>query len=126
MQPAPGNKNDADGTPVTPLWETRPYRPGTGLGRYLYGHLSYDLRDAASDNPGLISEVATGIEADSSYAAMAESPIGETVRSIRKRFTPFKDTQAIQFRFSQQHASAKTEIYQLELEQAAYFVADGQ
>ena len=124
--PAPGNKNDADGTPVTPLWETRPYRPGTGLGRYLYGHLSYDLRDAASDNPGLISEVATGIEADSSYAAMAESPIGETVRSIRKRFTPFKDTQAIQFRFSQQHASAKTEIYQLELEQAAYFVADGQ
>ena len=49
--PASGVKNDADGTAVTPILETVLFRdrPGKKTWRSLY--VTYDMRDAASDNP---------------------------------------------------------------------------
>lgn len=124
--PASGNKNDAGGTAVVPVWETRPFSPSMGLNRYTFSHLTYDMRDAASDNPTLAAQVATGIQADSGYGNLAESPLAETTASLRKRLTPYKNSQALSFKFTQSNASSKTEIYRLDVEAAPYLVADGQ
>lgn len=124
--PASGNKNDADGTAVTPTWTSRMYAEGRGLNRYGFGHLTYDMRDAASDNPTLAVQISTGFEQDSGFAATVESPIAETTKAIRKRFTVNKDTQGLGIKLTQTHASSKTEIYYLDGEVAGYFIADGQ
>lgn len=124
--PASGNKNDATGSAVAPVWEAKPFSDAVGLKRYGFAHVTYDMRDASSDNPTLATTIATGIEADSSYAAVRESPLAETTQAIRKRFTINKDSQGVSFKFTQSNASSKTEIYYLENEVAPYFVADGQ
>lgn len=118
LSPAAGNKNDADGTAVAPSAEFRMIGQGVGLKVYGDGHLTYDMRDAASDNPTLAVQIATGIEAEGGYNAVAESPLAEsTGEAVRKRFTTSKDAQALNVKIAQTGASSKTEIYLLEVDQ---------
>lgn len=126
--PASGNKNDASGAAVTPTLETRMLGNGSGLKAYGHGHVTYDIRDAASDNPTMAITIATGIEADSGYAAVAEgTPLAEVTVATRKRFSMNKDSQAAQLKFVQSNASSKTEIYTIEAEVRPYgLIDDGQ
>jgi hypothetical protein len=73
--PTASNKNDADGTAVTPLLEYRLFGQGTGLKAYGFGRLTYDMRDAASDNPTLAVTAAPGVEA-TTYAAVSGVAVG--------------------------------------------------
>lgn len=121
LSPAAGNKNDANGTAVTPTTEFRMIGQGVGLKVYGDGHLTYDMRDAAADAPTLAVSIATGIEAESGYTAVAESPLAaSSAESVRKRFTASKDAQALNVKVAQTNASSKTELYLLEVDQRAY------
>ena len=113
FNPAAGNKNDADGTAVTWSLESRVLGKGPGLKQFGWGHLSYDMRDAASDNPTLAISVAPGIEA-TSYTALSESPLAKTTDETRTRVTFNKVTQGASVKLQQTNASSKTEIYALE------------
>lgn len=115
--PSSSSKNDANGTAVTPMLETRMLGQGIGLKGYEHAHLTYDMRDASADNPTLAVQVSTGLEATTAYAAVPESPFAETTDSARKRFKVNKRAQAIQVKLTQSNASSKTEIYALEFEQ---------
>lgn len=114
--PASGNKNDANGTAVAPMMEFSQVGDGSWLKHFGFGHLSYDMRDAASDNPTLALTVAAGAEA-TTYAAVTESPLAETTDETRTRFTVGKVSQAVNLKITQSNASSKTEIRSLEVEQ---------
>ena len=113
--PAAGNKNDANGTAVTPQLTTM----GLGLGPFLkhVGHcrIGYDMRDAASDNPTLAVSVATGVEA-TTFNAVPESPIGKTTDQTRKRCSINKVAQLYTVKFVQSNPSSKTEIYTVDFD----------
>jgi hypothetical protein len=116
FNPVAANKNDADGTPVTPMIEFRPVGQGVGTKAYAWGHLDYDMRDAASDNPTMAVTVKTGIEADTSLTP-PESPLGETSTLVRPRFQINRNAQAVTVALAQSGPSAKTELYALEVQQ---------
>lgn len=120
LAPAAANKNDADGTAVAPTVEYRMIGQGVGLKCYGDGHLTFDMRDAATDDPTMAVEIATGLEAESGYSAVAESPLAETTKSTRTRFFLAKDAQALNVRLTQTGASSKTELYLLEAEHREY------
>lgn len=118
--PSGTNKNDADGTAVTPVLKLRMMGEGISPKRYGHGHVTLDMRDAATDNPTMTVKVATGIEADSGYANVQEgATIAETTKSTRKRFVVNKESQAANLSFTQTNASSKTEIYAVELDQSS-------
>lgn len=117
--PAAGNKNDADGTAVTPLLETRMLGNGVGLKPFGFAHLQYDMRDAANDLPTMAVTRSVGVEA-TAFVDAPESPLPATTNEKRKRFSINKETQGITLRFQQSHASAKTEIYAVEYESRGY------
>jgi hypothetical protein len=119
FSPASGNKNDANGTAVTPTLEWRAIGDGTGIKNFGFGRVTYTMTDAASDNPTLALTVKTGADADTSTTP-AESPLAETTLKARKRFTVFKDAQAVTVKVAQTNASAKTEINALEVEQMTF------
>ena len=106
-------KNDANGTAVAGTLEYRMVGQGIGLKAYLDGRLNFDLRDAASDNPTLAVQIATGVGADT-YAAVTESPLSETSTATRKGFTVSKDAQSVNVKLIRAAAASKAEIYGLE------------
>jgi hypothetical protein len=118
LSPAAGNKNDADGTPVAPFLETRLLGGTSTLKVFGNGQVSYDMRDAASDNPTLAMAVAVGMLA-SSFTAVAESPLAETTDLRRAPITVAQVSQGVTLRFTQSGASEKTELYAVEIEQRA-------
>jgi hypothetical protein len=120
LTPASGNKNDANGTAVTPQMQFRMSGQGVGLKAYGDGHLTYDMRDAGTDNPTMAVQLSTGIEAEGSFTAVSESPLAKTTASTRKRFTVSKDAQAVNVKIAQTNASSKTEVYLLEVDQRPY------
>lgn len=115
LNPAVGNKNDADGTAVEPMLETRILGGGPTLKHFGHGHLSYDMRDGDVDNPVLAVSAAPGVEA-TTFVTSAGSPFPETTDETRVRFTVGKVSQGVTLRFEQTGASSKTEIYAAELE----------
>lgn len=120
FSPTAGNKNDANGTAVTPLLETRSVassRPG--VKRFGFGRLSYDMRDAAADAPTMAVTIAPGVEA-TTFAAATESPLAATTDETRRNFTIAKDSQGATVRLQQTNASSKTEVYGLEVEVRPY------
>jgi len=120
LMPAAGNKNDANGVAVTPQAQFR--MSGTGIGVKVYGdgHLTYDMRDAASDNPTLAVSFSKGIEAEGAFNAVPESPLVKTTVAKRKRFSVATDAQAVNVKVVQANASSKTEVYLLEVDERAY------
>ena len=115
FNPSASNKNDHNGAAVAPMLETRPLAAGVDLRSYGLGRVTYDMRDAATDNPTLAVQVAAGVEAPS-YGAVAESPLAETTNAIKRNVTISKVAQAVSVKLTQTHASAKTELYGIETE----------
>ena len=113
--PAAGNKNDANGTAVAPVLETKVVAASPSLKNYGIGRVAYDMRDAASDNPTLAVSVAKGLEA-TSFSAVPESPLAETTDETRTKVTLAKLSQGLTVRLTQSGPSSKTEIYALEHE----------
>ena len=119
FSPSASNKNDANGTAVTPTIEFRAMGDGTGVKQFGFGQLTLDMRDAATDNPTMAVTVKSGIEADTSTTP-AESPLTETTTAARKRFSTCKSAQSVTIRLAQTNASSKTEIYALEVEERSH------
>ena len=59
FSPTSSVKADADGTNVTPIVETAYFNLGQSEARICEAYLTYDMRDAASDNPVLTMSYAT-------------------------------------------------------------------
>ena len=112
--PAAGNKADADGTAIQPTIEFRSVGQGTGTKAYGWGHLNFDMRDAAADNPTMAITVKAGIEANTTFTP-PQSPLGETTTLMRPRFEINRNAQAMTVALAQTGPSAKTEIYALEI-----------
>jgi hypothetical protein len=124
--PSAANKNDANGTAVTPYLETRMLGTGLSLKSFGFGHLNYDMRDAATDNPTMAVSTAVGTEA-TTYVSPVESPLAKTTDMLRSRFTISNVSQGVSCKFQQTNASSKTEIYALEYESRGFPVtAEGQ
>jgi hypothetical protein len=116
FNPSAANKLDANGSAVAPSIEFRPVGQGTGTKAYAWGHLNFDMRDAAADNPTMAVTVKTGIEADTSYTP-PESPLQESSTLTRPRFQINRNAQAATVALAQTGPSAKTELYALEVQQ---------
>jgi len=116
FNPSAANKNDANGAAITPTIEFRPIGQGVGTKAYAWGHLDFDMRDAAADNPTMAVTVKTGIEANTNYTP-PESPLAETSTLTRPRFQINRNAQAVTIALAQSGPSAKTELYALEVQQ---------
>jgi hypothetical protein len=124
LSPTSSNRLDANGEAVLPYLETRMLGPGLGLKSYFDGYISYDMRDAG-EVPTMQLSIATGLEADSGYAAVAESPLPAVAQSHRQRFTVSKDTNSVQLALQQVNASSKTEIYAIDTSYHPLYASDG-
>jgi hypothetical protein len=113
--PSAANKNDADGTAVAPVWESRVIQPTASLKTYGLGYVNLDMRDAGSDNPTMAVAIAPGVEA-TTFSAVAESPLSETTDMLRRKITLSKLSQGLTVRLTQSGASSKTELYAVECE----------
>lgn len=130
--PAATNKADADGTAIQPLVEypsrrgffkqQRRWLPAQGFTHFRRLYFSYDLRDAASDNPTLSMSYVTDPEA-TSYTAMVPA-IAESTSFTRvgRSFGPSgerggKRALALGVKIQQTGNSSDTRIYTLEGEQ---------
>lgn len=125
LLPSASNKNDADGTAVALTAELRLAGSGPNLKRFGHSRLTYDMRDAASDNPTLAVSFAENVTAPS-FTAAPESPLSETSDVTRKRFTINREAQSVTVKLAQSNASSKTEIYAVEIEEFPLsYVAEG-
>jgi hypothetical protein len=132
--PVASNKADADSTAIQPYVEypcrrgffkqQRRYLPAQGLTHFRRLYLSYDLRDAGSDDPTLTVSYVTTPEA-TSYTAMART-LGETTDFTRdgRSFGVSgerggKKALALGVKVAQTGNSSDTRIFTLEAEQEA-------
>jgi hypothetical protein len=132
--PAAANKADADGTAILPIVEYpcrrgyarqgRRFVPTTGLTHWKNLYLSYDLRDAASDNPTLQASFIETPEA-TSYTTLAQT-MAETTAQERARFDfgivgerNGKIVDALGLKIVQTAASSDTRISSLDAESEA-------
>lgn len=122
--PAAANKTDANGTAVAPTAELRLVGDTPGLKHHGFGHITLDMRDAGSDDPVMAVSAASGIEA-TTFSTVTESPLTETVDAERRRFTIGKVSQAMNVKLQQTGASAKTEVYAVEVETRPFATTAG-
>jgi hypothetical protein len=118
LTPSASNKTDANGEAVAPTITFRTLTGGNvGVKAWGRGRLTYDLRDAGSDDPSLAVAVAFGLEA-ATFAT--SSTLTETTDADRVRFDLARDSQAATVKVTQANASSKTELYALEVESRPY------
>jgi hypothetical protein len=117
FRPSAANKADANGEAVAPTLTFRTLADGVGLKSWGRARLTYDMRDAASDDPTLAVDAARGMEA-TSFATM--STLAESTDTVRQRFSVACDSQAMTIRLTQSNASALTELHALEVESRPY------
>jgi hypothetical protein len=112
FSPQSSNKNDADGTAVTPIYETGFYqgnRMEVVNTRRLF--VLYDIRDAATDNPTLIVSYLTSPES-SSYTALSPT-LTETTEITKTALDVNDDGYGFAFKIAQTNASSDTRLYAL-------------
>jgi hypothetical protein len=125
LDPSATAKNDADGSAVTWSAELKLIGSGPGLKRFGHGRLTYDMQDAATDNPTLAVSFAENVTAPS-FTASPESPLAETTDVTRKRFTVNREAQGLTIKLAQSNASSLTRVYAVEVEERALpFVSEG-
>lgn len=112
-EPSASNKNDADGTVITPVLETAftPLGPETRIRNIFLGYL---LKDAAADNPSLTAGFVTSPE-DLAYASMSPS-LPETTAYRRYKVPLRRRANGFGFRISQNGPSADTRLFGFEIE----------
>lgn len=113
FSPASGVKNDADGTAVGWTLETPFYidRPGKKTWRSAY--VSYDMQDAASDNPVLT--VSYQKTPEGSYTALSPT-LAESTDYTRARLPLRVPAHGIGLKIVQSNASSVSRLYDLEAE----------
>lgn len=124
LQPAAGVKNDANGTAVTPYYETAFFRgwqhwhrkwvPSMAIQSWRRAYLSYELTDAASDNPILTMSYATDLTA-SSYTALSPT-LTENTSYKRIHRNVFTQGNGLMLKVAQTNASADTLLHAIEIE----------
>jgi hypothetical protein len=127
--------NDADGTPIQPLWETRTLPGGsTTLKRFGYGHLIYQMQggfpdgDPQGSQPYLRIWNQIGIADEGNWNGVHE---GEPLRNTtpvgaykRSRFRMFKNGMGLKIKVEQVWGSALTNINGFEYELGQFYTAD--
>lgn len=104
LEPAAGNKNDADGVAHALKVTTRTFRlPGMVAHFWRFLRVRYELDDAATDNPTITAEVATGRPGSAFSALSGAGAEGEQ----RKVFEVGKDAVLIRFRVTSVSATSK-------------------
>ena len=107
-------KNDGDGTAVTPMLETPFYEFGRGKDRVRRCYVTYDLRDAATDDPELNVSYITTPEA-TSYTATTPAMLETSARNRTRRDVRTADG-GVAFKIEQTYASSDTRLWNLEAE----------
>ena len=125
LTPTSVNMNDADGTPVQPLWISR-VLPGasTSLKRFGNGRFVYRM---TGGTPQLHLSMITGLQAEANTVEVHEgSPVGLSDNGDveRSRFRLYKDAEGITIQVQQAGASAETEILGVEYELGTFFQAE--
>ena len=106
--PASGVKNDANGTAVTPLLETPFYLdPRSGKKTWKSIYVTYDMRDAATDNPAIT--VAYIKTVDGSYTNLSPT-LAETTDFARERRYVRLPAHGLGLKLTQANASSDTRI----------------
>jgi hypothetical protein len=114
FSPVSGVKNDADGDAVAPVVETGIYPVrGEGKKRFRHAYISYDLRDAASDNPTLTVSYLTD-PAGTSYTALSPTLTETTARDRKRVAFGAAPTYGVAVKVAQTNASSDTRLYALE------------
>jgi len=111
--PSATYKNDANGTAVTQVVESPFYEFGPGLDSLKSVYVTYDLRDAATDNPTFAVSYATAPEA-TSYTSIGT--LAETTARARKRLRVGKSGLGFSFKIAQANASSDSRLWALELQ----------
>lgn len=134
FSPAAANKNDGDGTAVAPVVELasargfsrfhRRWIQAAGLTHWKRLYLSYDLRDAASDNPTLTLSYVTTPEGASYTSITPTVAESSAFNRVGRSFGPSgarggKIIPELGVKIAQSNASSDTRIYQLEAEYEA-------
>lgn len=114
FSPAAAIKADADGTSVLPSLETPFYRGSPGLRSSKLVYFSYDLRDAATDNPTLTVSYGKNPE-DTTYTAISTT-LAETSSYTRARLRLGFKSPGLSFKLAQTGASAETKVYGIEVD----------
>jgi hypothetical protein len=119
----PTTKNDADGAAVAGYWETPFYRsfrrlrrrwiPDNARARWKNVYLSYDMRDAASDNP--ILTVSYIQNPEDSYTALSTT-LAESTDMNRARLPLDFRSFGVAFKVAQTNASSTSRFYAVELD----------
>ena len=122
LLPSAGNKNDADGTPVQPYFETGLFRGYTrfhrrwvlsmALQHWSNIFFTYDLRDAASDTPTLTMSFANDA-GESNYTAIARN-LDATSSVTRIRRDINQHVSGVTFKVQQTGPTSDTRISGLE------------
>lgn len=129
FSPAAANKNDGDGTAVTPVVELpavrgfsrfhRRWIQASGLTHWRRLYLSYDMRDAATDDPTLTLSYVTTPES-SSYTSITPTVAESTAwNRVGRSFGPSgarggKIIPLLGLKVAQTNASSDTRLYLLE------------
>lgn len=112
FMPAAAYKNDEDGTAVAPTIETPYYMGEAGKKTWKFVYLTYDLRDAATDNPILTVSYIDSPE-ETSYTALTPT-LAETTAMTRARLPIRLPSHGLAFKVVQTNASSDTRGYVLE------------
>lgn len=115
--PTVGNANDANGAAVAPAIEFRPVGDGPTVKSFGFGRVTFDMRNGGGADPQLAVTVKTGLLADGSSSPDEGGTLAVTSTVARKRFAVNKNAQAVTVALAQTGASAKTELYAVEVEQ---------
>lgn len=111
--PSATYKNDGDGDAVTPLVETPYYKLSAGIDRIRRVYVTYDLRDAATDNPVYAVSYATTPEG--AYTGISAT-LPETTAMTRKPLDVNRAGLGVAFKIEQSNASSDSRLWDLELE----------
>jgi hypothetical protein len=116
FSPSDSVKNDADGAAVTPTMESLFYVGKAGQKRIGDLYITYDMRDAAADNPTLTVSYLT--DPEGSYTALTTT-LAETSGRTRAKIPLNIRTETFALKIAQSNASSDTRIYRAEAEVAA-------
>jgi hypothetical protein len=115
--PTAAVKNDADGTAVLPFVATQYIQPEKGLTRWKRVFISYDMRDAASDNPVITVRYLPGPTLLGAPAGTTVvGTLAETSAFARKRLPVGRTPHGASISLEQTVASSETCIYSIEIE----------
>lgn len=114
FNPSASNKNDADGTVVTPVVETAFWPLGRSKARLKSVYVKYDVRDAASDNPTLAASYVTSPEA-TSYTSISGT-LAETAEQTVARRNIRKAGFGLALKLAQSGASSASRFYEISVD----------